>query len=205
MPTPQRAVISADDLGQAVGYEGKLSYLDGQLLKCASKRMTLQQISDELGGVLTPAQCGQRVREIYKSYDWMGDLEQRGMILMDFIELKNILFDRVRSEGGTVRNDDGTIYYSFGDPRWAAALTKVLEQLSKLVSREQPKLDAERTLLRRAHAKVMVDAVEVAFRKLMLDIRESYPEVDELELRSFLETALPAAIQAIEARAEVEA
>lgn len=204
MPTRAQAVYSADDIGQAVGYQGKLSYLDSTLLRCASNRMTLQQISEEIGGVLTPAQCGQRVREILKSYDWMSDLDQRGLILMDFIELKNILFDRVRSEGGTVRNEDGSIYYSFGDPRWAAALTKVLEQLSKLVSREQPKLDAERQMLRRAHAKVMIEAVELAFRKLTLDIRESYPEVDEMVLRGFLETALPSAIQAIEARAEVE-
>lgn len=203
MPTRAQAVYSADDIGQAVGYQGKLSYLDSTLLRCASNRLTLQQISEEVGGVLTPAQCGQRVREILKSHDWMSDLDQRGLLLMDFIELKNILFDRVRSEGGTVRNEDGSIYYSFGDPRWAAALTKVLEQLSKLLGREQPKLDAERQMLRRAHAKVMIEAVELAFRKLVLDIRDSYPEVDEMVLRGFLETALPSAIQAIEARAEV--
>lgn len=197
--------ISADELDAAVGAFGRLSVLDKKLLKWAAERRSPEWMSAKLDGVLSPAAAAQRTREILKSQDWLSQVEQRALILQDMIELKNILMGRIRKEGGLVTDEEtGQVAYSFGDPRWAANLTKLLGEMNKLIINEQSQVDVERQSLRRAHAQVMVRAVELAFKTLVLRVREKYPEVDEMVLRTFLEDALPNAVSAIEMSVAVE-
>lgn len=191
-------VVSVDDLNSVVGASGELSMLDKKLLAMASKRLTPSDMSERLNGILDPASCAQRVREILRAWDWLSIVEQRALILMDMIELKDILMDRVRQEGGEVEDRDGNITWSFGDPRWASAVTKLLSEMNKLITQEQTGIDADRQGLRRAHAMVMVRATEQAFDHMARSLRAEYPQVPEARMRLALEESVPIAIASID-------
>lgn len=196
--------ITADELDRAVGQLGELSLLDKRLLKMASQGYTPEGMSDALRGVLTPAKAAQRVREILKSYDWLSIVERRALILMDMIELKEILLDRVRREGGVVEDRDGRVAYSFGDPRWAANLAKVLSEMNKLISDESGRVEADRAAIRREHAQIMVRAIEQGFMHLLRLLQASYPEIDEQHARYALEDSLPIAITTVDGAVDEE-
>jgi hypothetical protein len=94
------------------------------------------------------------VREILRSHDYLSQVERRALVLLDMIELKEILLDHVRTEGGEVTNErTGETYYSFGDPRWAGALVKLLSEMNKLISADKGDIDAARMKIRRKHAR----------------------------------------------------
>lgn len=199
------AVVSSEDLGTVVGAGGSLSMLDKKLLRYASSRMTPEQMSEALEGILSPAAAAQRVREILRSWDWLAIVEQKALILMDMIELKDILMSRVKAEGGFIEDEKtGQQAYSFGDPRWASALQKTLDSMNKLVSTQQASLDAERQGLRKAHAMVMVRALEMGFDKLSRELRREYPQVNEQRMRDVLEDVLPLAIATVDAAVSEE-
>lgn len=196
--------VSADELSRVVGAGGSLSMLDRKLLKYASKRWTLEVMSQRLGGMLTPAQCGQRVREILRSWDWLAINEQQALILMDFIELKEILLDRVRREGGVVQDESGRVAYSFGDPRWATTLNNTLKEMNKLISGMQTTVEADRAVLRAEHARPMIQAVEKFSDIFARGLKESYPEIDAKVMRATIEEALPQAIAIIDGATDPE-
>jgi hypothetical protein len=192
-------VITADQLNAAVGASGKLSMLDKKILKAASKRMTPTQISEHLDGIISPAAAAQRAREILSAWDWLSINEQRALILMDMIELKEILFDRVRQEGGLVETRDGEMTFTLGDPRWSANLMKLLGQMNDLITKETANVDSERQSIRHAHGMVMVRAIEMTFDSLARDLRAEFPQVPEERMRLAIESALPLAIATVDA------
>jgi hypothetical protein len=144
------------------------------------------------------------VREILRSWDWMSINEQQALILMDFIELKEILLDRVRREGGIVEGEDGRVAYSFGDPRWATTLNNTLKEMNKLISGMQATVESDRAVLRAEHAGHMVRALEKFADIFAAGVRASYPEIEPQELRLQIEEALPAAIAIIDAATDPE-
>lgn len=192
------SVVSADELTRPVGADGKLSMLDKRLLKMASLRLSPAEMAERMNGIITPAAAAQRVREILSAWDYLSIVEQKALILMDLIELKDILMDRVRQEGGMVEGKNGELVYSFGDPRWASAVTKVLSEMGKLITQEQANVDAERQGVRRAHAMVMVRAIEQTFDRFARDLRAEFPSVPEARMRGVLEEAIPIAVAAID-------
>lgn len=197
-------VVSAEELNEVVGAGGVLSMLDKKLLKYASQRLTPIEMADRLDNIISPPQAAQRVREILRSWDWLSITDQKALVMMDLVELKEILLNRVRGEGGIVEDGDGGRIYSYGDPRWAAALTKVLTQMEKMIVNTQADLDAERGGIRRAHAMVFVRAVEMAFDRLSRQLREEFPQVPESRMRHAIEDAVPLAIASIDAAVSEE-
>src|SRR5205823_5743116 len=110
-------VVPTADLVKAVGEDDGLTATDKRLLQYARQNLSPNEMSEQFQGLLSPSRCIARVREILRSHDYLSQVERRALVLLDMIELKEILLDHVRTEGGEVTNErTGETYYSFGDP-----------------------------------------------------------------------------------------
>jgi hypothetical protein len=192
-------VVPTADLAKVVGAEGELSATDKRLLQYARQNLSPDEMAEKFGGLLTPARCVQRVREILRSHDYLSQVERRALILLDMIELKEILLDHVRNEGGEVTNPNtGETYYSFGDPRWAGNLVKLLAEMNKLISADRGDIDAARIKIRRRHAEIFMRALDLTFRMLVRKMEAMGLGGSEEVMLELLEECLPAALAAIE-------
>lgn len=199
------ALVVQNDLSKPVGYADGLSVTDKRLLALARRSMSPEEISEELGGLISPARAAQRIREILRSHDWLSMEEQQGLLLLDMLELRDILMDHVRNEGGLIEDPrGGGTYYSFGDPRWSANLIRLLDTMGKQILAAKADVDTVKVQLRRKHAAVMTQAIEVAFRIVARGVLERTEEVDEQTMLALLEDAVPRAITIVEANTEPE-
>lgn len=196
-------VATIGDLTRAVGADGELSATDKKLLTFAKQNLSPTEMAEQLGFGFTPERCVQRVREILRSHDYLSQVERRALILLDMIELKEILLDHVRNEGGEIVNrQTGETYYSFGDPRWSGNLVKLLSEMNKLIASDKQDIDAARIKLRRRHASIMLQAIDLCFRLFIRKLPTIGVDVEESALLEILEQVLPTAIAAVEQNVE---
>lgn len=199
------ALVVQNDLSRPVGAADGLSVTDKRLLALARRSMSPDEISEELGGLISPARAAQRVKEILRSHDWLSQEEQQGLLLLDMLELRDILMDHVRNEGGLIEDPrGGGTYYSFGDPRWSGNLIRLLGEMSKMIVAAKADTETIKVTLRRKHAAVMTQAIDVAFRMVARGVLERTHELDEQQMLDLLETALPRAIAVVEAHTDPE-
>lgn len=199
------ALVVQDDLSKPVGAADGLSVTDRRLLALARRNLSPEEISEELGGLISPARAAQRIREILRSHDWLSIEEQQGLLLLDMIELKEILLEHVREEGGLIEDPrSGGTYYSFGDPRWSANLIRLLGEMSKMILAARTDVESIKTTLRRKHAAVMTQAIQVTFAIVARGVTSRTRDLDERDMIELLEEALPKAVAIVEANTEVE-
>lgn len=189
------------DFLEKVGGEDGLSGFDQRLLRLAAAGKTPDEIARELGIDIAPARVAQRIRDILKTRSWLSILEKKALLVDDMMELKEHLRDIVMSEGGEMYDKNGeAMGWSFGDPRWSANLLKTIKELSTQLDLDLQQTDMAKNELLAGQARIMTSAISIAFNKLMFHIRESYPDVDEQALMSFMEDAIPAAIELVESK-----
>lgn len=210
------------DLTRQVAGGGELSGLDKKLLELASRNMSPDEIGKELN--LKPARAAQRIREILRERDWLSLNEQEAMLMQDLIDLKNFLTTtmhkdqamqiaaaenaaaeaREDADFGLSRNYEQRVQeLTLGDPRWAANLKGVLAEIGKILNGRRKIVESDRLMIRNSTAILMAAAIEMSFKNLVYQVREEYPEVDELKMRNMIEQSLPRAFQAIEERTEL--
>ena len=82
---PSTALAVQSDISKPVGYADGLSVTDKRLLALARRNMSPDEISEELGGLISPARAAQRIREILRSHDWLSQEEQQGLLMLDML------------------------------------------------------------------------------------------------------------------------
>lgn len=189
-----------------LGEGGQLSGLDEQLLEMARKRMTAEQMYEELGSPsgMSPARCLQRVREIVRAQDYLSLTEQKALLLLDFIKLRDILFDRI--EGTEIKiNRHGDEIEVESSPGWANALVRVLKEWNKVIESMSADVEQGRSTIQRQHADLFMGAISVMFDRYNLrleqagatlpaasDLAEIWEEVMPLGFKSLTDKVLEA-------------
>lgn len=195
---------TAIELYRKVGEGGQLSGLDSRLLALVAEaggRISGEELSEKLGGSISPARCLQRVREILKSQDILSITEQKSLLLLDVIRLRDILFDRV--EGTETRiTKHGDLVDVESSPAWANALVRLLREWRTTIDSMRSDIDGDQLLIREAHAKIMLDAIETVFLAFITRLDRHFQNYKEPPTRSqmeeMLEDALPLGFQALE-------
>lgn len=191
--------IVLSDLNRRVGEDDRLSGLDKQLLDMANKRFTGEQMEAELGGRVSAARCIQRVREILKSQNYLDTVERQSLLLLDLVELKDILFQRVRDEGGITTDRHGNDYWTLGDPRWSANLIRLLKEFRAMIETSAGEIEKNANTIRSAHRDIMYNAMELTFERFVFDLEKQF-DIPKSVLMEMFEKAIPVGFAALNER-----
>jgi hypothetical protein len=156
------------------------------VLKGAASHLSVTEISESLGGQISPERVGLRLTEILNSMDWLTTAQKQKLNFHDMIKVKDMLMEKAQG---------------FGEAAAAASgpLVRILKQIGDDLRQADTDLDERMLRVQRAHANVMVSAVELAFEKALFELHKRYPEIERGELQEILEVSLPAAVKSIEA------
>jgi len=186
-----------------VGDGGELSGWDARLLQMAAERKTMEQMYEELGrpSGVSPARLGQRVREILNSQDWLSITDQKALLLLDFVKLRDVLWERLNGIEEKFNKHGDLIEVSAGSG-WAQAFIRLLREWRGLLESMSADIDSDRLMIREAHAKIMIDALWVMFERFVLRLEAYFAEYKRLptrvEMNDMLEDVMPYAFESLE-------
>lgn len=193
-------------LYNAIGQGGQLSGFDMQLLEMAADRLTGEEMWEKLGepDALSPARCIQRVKEIVRAQDYLSRHEQKALLLLDFIKLRDALWERIDdgNESRITKNGDvvdvglGASYYN--------ALTRVLKEWRTTIESMAKDVDNEEVSIRQVYADAMMAAISVMFDRFMGRLEKHFALYKELpdaaDARTMFEEVMPLGFTAIGAQ-----
>lgn len=156
--------------------------LDKLLLANANK--SLEEISALTG--LSPEDAATRLSQLYEDRGALVDLYRERQLIEDLYDIYEEL--RAKAASAAQRNSAG-LYNALRQ-----ILTLMFERLEKARSRNQQDL----TTVNEFHARIMVEAISLAFEKALFELQKRYPEVDRDELQNIMEEALPLALESVD-------
>lgn len=186
-----------------MGQGGSMTGLDKKLLEFASQRMSGEAMYEELGSPpgLSPARCIQRVKEIVQATDYLDEVEQMSLLLLDFVRLRDILWERLEGTETKITKT-GEIIEVESAPAWANALVRVLKEWRVTISAMQKAVGDGQMSVSKAHAKMMMEAISVMFDRYQLRLEQHFAQYKTLptleERRAIFEEVMPLGFAAIE-------
>lgn len=189
-----------------LGEGGQLSGFDEKLLEMATQRISPEEMYARLGSPesLSPARCLQRVREIVRSTDYLTILDQKALLLLDFVRLRDILWDRIEGTELKITKHGDTIEVGSA-PGWANAMIRVLKEWRVTIDSMQKDLDGGQLAVSRAHAEVMMAAISVMFDRFIGRLEDHYRLYQSLpeatDMREMFEEVMPLGFAKIEGSA----
>jgi hypothetical protein len=195
--------VSDVALYRAVGEGGELSMLDKELLKLAAKRLSPEEIVKEggLSAVLTPARAAQRIREILHSQDFLSLTEQKSLLLLDFVDLRDKLWERIDGTETRLTKHGDTIEVD-SDPRHITNLIRLLKEWRGLVESMQTDIDSDSIKIRDAHASIMMAAMSVMFDRFLGKLEAAGYGVPKAQAMEMWEEVMPLGFASLEKRTE---
>lgn len=170
-----------------------LSGFDQRLLELTSTGMTLQEISEELNGLYSPAEVHLRVAQIIGSRGWLGYIDKQALLLLDLQQLidhtKSVVY-------GTYLDGDGQPV--FGNAQWADMLRKLLNDAARMNREHKVDTDKIRTEFTLAQGKMVVDALDKSFNVFLRELLELHPDIDENHARTLMATSFSEAIREVD-------
>lgn len=160
--------------------------LDRKLLRAAAQDLGPNEISRAVGGVITPAQAAQRVRDLLESRNWLTWFEQQQLLLESINEIVANMQKWV--DAGSIDHIKATLQ----------ALKLKQDQLNK--NRVDPEAAAQ--VIREGQARIMLQAIQVAMMATVDELSRRYPQIPEAEVREVFMLGLPKAVQQVEDRIE---
>lgn len=185
-----------------VGGEGGLSGMDDRLLRLVKDhpRISMEELSEKLGiESMTPARCGQRVREILKAQDWLSITDQKSLLLLDLVWLRDRLFERIE-DGESRITKYGQVIEVESNPALFSAAVRLLKEWHGIIQSMQSDVDGDKLTIRETHAKIMMDAIMVMFKEFITRLSEEGVEIPMALAMALMEEVMPLGFQSLEKR-----
>jgi hypothetical protein len=182
-----------------VGEAGHLSGLDARILEILSKNphQSMEELAAELNVPgMTPARAGQRAREILKSHDWLSIVQIKGLLLHDFVELRDEVWRRINGTEEKITKH-GDLVEVDSSPAWANVMVRLLREWRQTLDSMQQDYDDSDTKLRRAHAEYVIQAISVMFDRYQQLLREDGYAIPTDRARELFEQVLPIGLQSL--------
>ena len=162
-----------------------LSTFDRIILRGAGARKSLNEISAQTSGVISPEAVGVRILEILDARDWLSEAHQRMLLTDEIMELKDVLYTKA---------------VEYGSIDHTRELIKVLALIDKRLADSKFDLQSALTQISRAQSQLMLQGISLALERSFLELEKRYPEMRKAELLEVFHEAMPAAVREIEAR-----
>lgn len=160
--------------------------LDRDILRMAASRASYAEISRAINNELSPSEVAVRVDELLNARDQLTNAQQRLLLIDELHELKDKLREMVV--------DNSALDH-------ASTLLRTLQVIGDRLDKERVDVRTEMEQIRRAHASLMMGAINLFAQKLAIEIEKRHPEIDwNNEVATLVQTILPSAIQEIESR-----
>jgi len=158
---------------------------DRTIIAGAASRKSLKEISKDLGGKISPEQVGVELEKLLNSTDYLSEAQEQRLLFLDMMRLKDLLFERAQGFGEEAAASYGP-------------LVRMLKLLDDTMQRVNNVVDDKVLRIQRAHADVMIQAINLTAEKMLFELHKRYPEVEREELQEILQMSLPAAVSSIE-------
>lgn len=194
------------EMYRPIGEGGALSGFDEKILEYAAKRMSPDQMYVELGSpeTLSPARILQRIREIMQSVDYLSVVEQKSLLLLDFVKLRDMLWDRISEGTETKMTKSGDVIDVGLDAAFYNAMTRMLKEWRATIESMQKDVDEGARAVSHAHAEIMMAAISVMFDRFIHRLEQHHDLYKTLpsaaEMRDLFEEVMPLGFAKIEQR-----
>lgn len=189
-----------------MGEGGQMTGFDKKLLEMASRRLSAEQMYEELSRPpgLSPARCLQRVKEMLNATDYLSQVEQKSLLLLDFVRLRDVLWERLEGVDTKITKH-GDVIEVESAPAWANSLIRLLKEWRITIESMTKDVDAGQITVSKAHGQIMMEAISVMFDRYTLRLEEHLAHHKALptleERRIIFEEIMPLGFAAIEAKA----
>lgn len=158
-----------------------VSAIDRRLIKSAARQRTPQEMSEDVLGHLSPAQCVDRVKEIVESMDVWTEVESRRLLMFQMQEHLDWLHDN--------RENDKVL----------SSIPRMYKLISESLDKSRINLDEVVNMITSTQARLLVSALDSIVTHVVSGLISHGVEVEETLVWSEVAQALPAAINRIEA------
>lgn len=201
IPLGQDLELTKTDLAElrSVGDE-QITSLDRKLLEAAASNKSPDEIGEEFG--IPPIQAANRIKDILRRRDWLSLVERKALLHDQLVKLRDYVQQQMDDQLALEPYETarGTVVFPQADPRWAEQMRKIIGDMNSQIDAQGSENNEQMNKIRRAHAKLMIGAISLAFDLHAIDMHKRYPEIDEKVLRESLELALPHAVEMIDAQ-----
>jgi hypothetical protein len=105
----------------------------------------------------------QRVREIIKAQDLLSVAEQKSLILLDIIKVRDLIMERLGGYETKIGRDGIGVEVETGAPMYNAMI-RLFKEWRSLIDSIRDDVDAGNVQIRQAHADIMMEALMAMFR-----------------------------------------
>jgi hypothetical protein len=160
-----------------------LGPVDQKIMKLAGLRKSPEEISNEIGGILSATEVAARIIRINQSHDWLSTLDQKRLLLDDMAALVGRLKTKVET-AEYLHKDDANAYRT--------ALKDMMTMINEVNTQD------EATMMRisEAHAHIMASAIRLGYERAVFELQKRYP-IEEAEAYEALEAAIPIAFETL--------
>lgn len=160
-----------------------LGPVDKQIIRLAGMRKSPEEISREIGGILSATEVAARITAIIESRDWLSTLDQKRLILDDMAFMMDKLKAQIEGAAWLTKDDANT---------YRTALKDMLTMIDNVTLQDE----AQMMRISEVHARVMAGAIRLGFERAMFELQKRYP-IDQQEAYEALEAAVPVAFESL--------
>ena len=157
---------------------GKGQSLDDALLAGALEDLSAEEISRRLNGAMRPERIILRLKELLGASDFLDDTMRERALL-------RVLQKRVTELQAASDLDSIKVQGAF------------VKELLAQINKRKNTVDDALGRLYQSQARIMAEAIAIAFERAILELQKRYPNIESTEAREVLSEALPLAVAVI--------
>lgn len=160
-----------------------LGPVDKQIMTLAGQRKSLEEISREIGGLLTPVEIHARITSIIESRDWLSTLDQKRLVLDNMAFMVDKLKDQIENAEYLTKDE-------------ANAYRTSLKDYLTMINDVNMQDEAQMMRISEVHARVMAGAIRLGYERAVFELQKKY-NIEEAEAFAAIEAAIPIAFQSL--------
>mgnify|MGYP003135693562 CR=1 FL=1 len=141
-----------------------------------------EEISRDLGGLVSPARVASHVKGLLKNRDWLEEAEQDQIVTWKMRRLLRKLEEQ------------------YTDLNNVKVQLQLLKAIGERLDRRAALTEEQKSQLYANQAQIMFDAIRLAFSNALDELQARVPELTEEDARAALDRALPEAVYVISER-----